>query len=155
MQDITLLQLITDDFAPARQLLELLLAESVALHGRDMVQMEHILAQKQALVILLEQHGRKRSQLLVAMGLSPDRNGLADLATHSAVGPELLKAGDELSALIVQCQAANESNGSSIQLQQATTVHQLRILTGGDAPTLYDSRGSTSGRTRPRPLSQA
>jgi flagella synthesis protein FlgN len=154
MQDTTLLQLITDDFVPARQLLELLQAESIALHGRDMVEMEHILAQKQAMVILLEQHGRKRSQLLVAMGLSPDRKGLVELASHSAVGEELIRAGDELSALIVQCQAANENNGGSIQHQQMTTAHQLRILTG-DTPTLYDSRGSTSGRAKPRPLSQA
>ncbi|HEY0289874.1 MAG TPA: flagellar protein FlgN, partial [Pseudomonas sp.] len=28
------------------------------------------------------------------------------------------------------------------------------ILNGGDTPTLYDSRGSTSGKARPRPLSQ-
>jgi flagella synthesis protein FlgN len=154
MQDTTLLQLITEDFAPATQLLELLQAESLALHGRDMVEMEHILAQKQALVILLEQHGRKRSQLLAGLGLSPDRKGLEQLANNSSLGEQLLTAADELNALVAHCQALNENNGGLIQLQQLNTAHQLRILTG-DTPTLYDSRGSTSGRAKPRPLSQA
>jgi flagella synthesis protein FlgN len=144
----------TEDMAPAQQLLEILQAESLALHGRDMAEMEHVLAKKQALVILLEQHGRKRSQILSGLGLTPDRKGLTTLADNSSLGEQLIKAGDELAELISQCQALNTQNGSSIQMQQASTAHQLRILTG-DIPTLYDSRGSTSGRAKPRPLSQA
>ena len=35
MHDTNLLQLITDDFAPAQQLLELLQTEALALHGRE------------------------------------------------------------------------------------------------------------------------
>ncbi|GFM76265.1 MULTISPECIES: flagella synthesis protein FlgN [Pseudomonas] len=155
MQDTTLLQMITDGMVPTRQLLELLHAESLVLHGRDMGEMEHILAQKQALVILLEQHGRRRSQLLAGLGLPANRKGLQELASHSDVGEQLIAASDELSALIAECQAINEQNGSLIQLQQVTTAHQLRILKGADTPTLYDSRGSTAGRARPRPLSQA
>ncbi|GFM82805.1 flagellar synthesis chaperone protein FlgN [Pseudomonas cichorii] len=155
MQDTTLLQMITDGMVPTRQLLELLQAESLVLHGRDMGEMEHILAQKQALVILLEQHGRRRSQLLAGLGLPANRKGLQELASQSDVGEQLLAASDELSALIAECQAINEQNGSLIQLQQVTTAHQLRILNGVDTPTLYDSRGSTAGRARPRPLSQA
>ena len=154
MQDTILLQLMTEDRVPAQQLLEILQAESLALHGRDMAEMEHVLAKKQALVILLEQHGRKRSQLLSELGLSPDRKGLITLAENSSLGEQLIQAGDELSALINECQLLNTQNGNSIQMQQASTAHQLRILTG-DMPTLYDSRGSTSGRARPRPLSQA
>ncbi|SQF99688.1 FlgN protein [Paucimonas lemoignei] len=154
MQDTNLLQLITDDMAPAQQLLELLHAESIALHGRNMAELERILAQKQALVILLEQHGRKRSQILSGLGLSPDRKGLVELANSSSLGETLIKSGDDLSALIVECQKLNEHNGTSIKMQQMATAHQLQILVG-DSPTLYDSRGSTSGRARPRPLSQA
>ena len=154
MQDTTLLQLMTDDMVPAQQLLEILQAESLALIGRDMVEMEHVLAKKQALVVLLEQHGRKRSQILSGLGLSPDRKGLSALAASSSLGEQLIKAGDELSAVITQCQLVNTQNGSSIVMQQASTAHQLRVLTG-DMPTLYDNRGSTSGRAKPRPLSQA
>lgn len=154
MQDTTLLQLMTEDMVPAQQLLEILQAESIALIGRDMAEMEHVLAKKQALVVLLEQHGRKRSQILSGLGLSPDRKGLIALAASSSLGEQLIKAGDELSELITQCQLVNTQNGSSIVMQQASTAHQLRILTG-DMPTLYDNRGSTSGRAKPRPLSQA
>ncbi|BAP44138.1 flagellar protein FlgN [Pseudomonas sp. 21LCFQ02] len=155
MQDTTLLQMITDDMAPTRQLLDLLQAESLVLHGRDMTEMEQVLAKKQALVVQLEQHGRRRSQVLAGLGLPTNRAGLEELASQSAVGEQLLQAGDELASLISDCQALNEQNGKLIQLQQMTTAHQLRILNGGDTPTLYDNRGSTAGRARPRPLSQA
>lgn len=155
MQDTTLLQLISDDIAPAQHLLEILKAETLALQSRNMVEMELILAQKQALVIVLEQHGRRRSQLMSSLGLPASRAGLEDVARHSSVGEALLNASDELSALMTECQTVNEQNGSLIQLNQMTTAHQLRILTGGDMSTLYDSRGSTSGKLKPRPLSQA
>ncbi|CAM3101364.1 flagellar biosynthesis protein FlgN [Pseudomonas floridensis] len=155
MQDTILLQMINDDMVPATQLRELLQAESLILHGRDMGEMEHVLAQKQALVILLEQHGRRRSQVLTGLGLPANRQGLEQLASHSDIGEQLLTTADALNALIAECQALNERNGSLIQLQQVSTAHQLRILNGGDTPTLYDSRGSTAGRARPRPLSQA
>ncbi|MEB0041386.1 MULTISPECIES: flagellar protein FlgN [unclassified Pseudomonas] len=155
MHDTTLLQLINDDMAPAQHLLELLQAESLALHGRDLFLLEEILAQKQALVIMLEQRGRKRSQILIDLKLSPDRDGLVELAGHSSVGEALLTQGDMLAGLMSECRTTNQHNGVSIQLQQATTANQMKILTGGDAPTLYDNRGSTSRFTKPRPLSQA
>ncbi|MFW0759429.1 flagella synthesis protein FlgN [Pseudomonas sp. H11T01] len=155
MHDTHLLQLITDDFAPAQHLLELLQAESLALHGRDMPLLEDILAQKQALIILLEQHGRKRSQILVSLNLPANHSGLEQLAGQSSIGDQLLTQSDELNQLLAKCQTANELNGRSIQVQQATTANQLKILTGGEPPALYDARGSTSRLAKPRPLSQA
>ena len=155
MHDPNLLQLITDDFAPAQQLLELLRTESLALHGRDMLLLEDILAQKQALIILLEQHGRKRTELLASLNLPATRAGLEELASHSSIGSQLLEQSDVLTQLLADCQAANELNGRSIQVQQATTANQLKILTGGEPPALYDARGSTAKLAKPRPLSQA
>ncbi|AZC32796.1 flagellar protein FlgN [Pseudomonas chlororaphis] len=155
MHDTNLLQLITDDFAPAQQLLELLGTESLALHGRDMPLLEDILAQKQALIILLEQHGRKRSEILASLNLPVSRTGLEQLASHSSIGDQLLAQSDVLTQMLADCQAANELNGRSIQVQQATTANQLKILTGGEPPALYDARGSTAKLAKPRPLSQA
>ncbi|BBP78879.1 flagellar protein FlgN [Pseudomonas gingeri NCPPB 3146 = LMG 5327] len=155
MHDTTLLQLITEDFAPAQDLLELLRAESLALHGRNMFELEDILARKQALIILLEQHGRKRSQILASLNLPTNRAGLEQLAAQSSVGDELLSQSDVLTRLLADCQAANELNGRNIQVQQATTANQLKILTGGEPPALYDARGSTARLAKPRPLSQA
>ncbi|VVP60397.1 hypothetical protein PS870_06129 [Pseudomonas fluorescens] len=155
MHDINLLQLITDDFAPAQRLLELLQTESLALHGRDMPLLEDILAQKQAMIILLEQHGRKRSEILVSLNLPADRSGLEQLASQSSIGDQLLEQSEKLTDLLAQCQAANVNNGQSILVQQAATANQLKILTGGEPPALYDARGSTSKLAKPRPLSQA
>ncbi|WP_085711006.1 MULTISPECIES: flagella synthesis protein FlgN [unclassified Pseudomonas] len=155
MHDTTLLQLITDDFAPAQQLLELLHTESLALHGRDMPLLEEILARKQALIILLEQHGRKRSEILASLNLSLDRRGLEQLASQSSIGEQLLSQSDVLTDLIAQCQAANVKNGQSIVMQQAATANQLKILTGGEPPALYDASGTFSKLQKPRALSQA
>jgi flagella synthesis protein FlgN len=155
MHDTNLLQLITDDFAPAQRLLELLQTESLALHGRDMPLLEDILAQKQAMIILLEQHGRKRSEILVSLNLPADRSGLEQLASQSSIGDQLLEQSEKLTDLLAQCQAANVNNGQSILVQQAATANQLKILTGGEPPALYDARGSTSMLAKPRPLSQA
>ncbi|PMW99881.1 flagellar biosynthesis protein FlgN [Pseudomonas sp. FW215-R2] len=155
MHDTTLLQLITDDFAPAQQLLELLQSESLALHGRDMPLLEEILARKQALIILLEQHGRKRSEILASLNLSLDRQGLEQLASQSSIGELLLTQSDVLTDLIAQCQATNAKNGQSIVIQQAATANQLKILTGGEPPALYDASGTFSKLQKPRALSQA
>ncbi|EPN03407.1 hypothetical protein A249_15391, partial [Pseudomonas syringae pv. actinidiae ICMP 18804] len=97
----------------------------------------------------------KRSQVLAGMGLPANRSGLQQLASQSEVGEQLLTSSDELNALINECQTLNDQNGSLIQLQQISTAHQLRILNGGETPTLYDARGSTALRAKPRPLSQA
>ena len=155
MHDTKLLQLIEEDLLPAQQLLELLQAESIALHGRDMSLLENILARKQSLIVLLDQHGRLRSELLASLNLSPDRDGAQALASQSHLGNQILAQLDILAQLMNDCQAANESNGRSIQLQQMTTSNQIRILMGGESPSLYDSRGSTSPLSKPRTLSQA
>ena len=155
MHDTNLLQLINDDFAPAQQLLELLQIESLALHGRDMPLLENVLAQKQALIILLEQHGRKRSEILASLNLPANRSGLEQLASQSSVGEALLAQSDVLTNLLAQCHTTNASNGQSILIQQAATATQLKILTGGEPPALYDASGSFSKLVKPRPLSQA
>jgi flagella synthesis protein FlgN len=155
MHDENLLQLIIEDLAPAQQLLELLQEESLALYGRDMRLLEDILARKQSLIVLLEQHGKKRSQILVSLGLPADHKGLEQLASHSSVGDQLLAQSKELNQLLVQCQESNTLNGQSIQLQQATTANQLRILNGGEPPALYNAQGSTSRLVKPSTLSQA
>jgi flagella synthesis protein FlgN len=155
MHDTTLLQLIEDDIAPANQLLELLRVESNALHGRDMLLLETILAKKQSLIVQLEQRGRKRSQALAALGLRADREGLEQLAASTPNGAHLLARSDMLSEILASCQKVNELNGRSIVHQQTTTATQIRILMGGEAPSLYDARGSTSRLAKQRPLSQA
>lgn len=154
MHDITLLQLIEDDIAPTQELLELLEKEALALHGRDMMVLEHILARKQSLIVLLEQQGQRRNQLLTQLGLSPDRAGVQALAAQSSNGEIIMHQLDVLGQLLDACKKVNETNGRIIQMQQHTTANQIRILNGGDSPSLYDSRGTTSPMNKPRALSQ-
>jgi len=154
MHDTTLLQLIEDDIAPMQELRDLLNQEAIALHGRDMPLLEQILARKQSLIILLEQHGQRRSQLLASLGLSADRSGVQAVAAQSPRGEALLQRLDMLSQLMDECQQVNQANGRIIQVQQHVTNNQIRILQGGDSPSLYDSRGGTSLLSKPRALSQ-
>ncbi|HDS1815854.1 MAG: flagellar protein FlgN [Pseudomonas sp.] len=154
MHDITLLQLIEDDIAPMQELLDLLQQEAVALHGRDMAPLEGILARKQSLIVLLEQQGQRRNNLLAGLGLSANRAGIQAVAAQSANGEVLMQQLDVLTQLMDTCRQVNETNGRIIQVQQHVTNNQIRILMGGDSPSLYDSRGSTSLLAKPRALSQ-
>jgi flagella synthesis protein FlgN len=77
------------------------------------------------------------------------------LASQSSIGEQLLSQSDFLTDLIAQCQAANVNNGQSILVQQAATANQLKILTGGEPPALYDASGAFSKLAKPRALSQA
>ncbi|MBC3412081.1 flagellar protein FlgN [Pseudomonas sp. SWRI107] len=154
MHDTTLLQLIEDDIAPTHELLDLLQKEAVALHGRDMPVLEQILARKQSLIVLLEQQGQRRNHVLTSLGLSADRAGVQAVAAQSPNGELIMQQLDVLTQLMDACQKVNETNGRIIQMQQNATANQIRILNGGDSPSLYDSRGATSPMAKPRALSQ-
>ena len=155
MHDITLLQLFNDDIGISQQLLELIQDEFKALGERDLPQLEQILGRKLPLLTLLEQHGRQRSELLQSLQLSPDQQGLEQLATRSQQGSGLLASSAQLSELLEQCRAANLLNGRVIRTSQISTNSVLGILRGGETPNLYDSRGSTARIAQQRPLSQA
>jgi len=154
MHDTTLLQLIEDDIAPTQELLELLQNEAVAVHGREIEVLETILARKQSLIVLLEQQGQRRNHLLTSLGLTADRAGVQAVADLSPNGELIMQQLGVLTQLMDTCQQVNETNGRIIQVQQNATSNQIRILMGGDSPSLYDSRGATSPMVKPRALSQ-
>jgi len=155
MHDTKLLELFINDIGTAEQLLELIDTEFQALSDRDLPLLQSILTEKLPLLSLLDQHGKERSQLLVSLGLSSDRNGLQALAAQSSLGSVLLERGDQLNALLERCQAANLRNGRLIRSSQASANSMLSILRGNETPSLYDSRGSTARIGQQRPLSQA
>lgn len=155
MQDTSLLELFTTDIGTAEQLLELIDTEFQALNDRDLPRLQSILTDKLPLLTLLDQHGKERSQLLVSLNLSPDREGLQALAAQSSHGELLLERGDQLSALLERCQTANLRNGRLIRSSQASAHSMLGILRGNETPSLYDSRGGAARIAQQRPLSQA
>lgn len=155
MHDTSLLDLFTQDIDTAERLLELIDSEFQTLGERDLPRLQTILADKLPLLSLLDQHAKARSQMLLSLQLSADREGLLTLAKGSSVGKELIEAGDRLNALLERCQAANLRNGRLIRSSQASTTSMLGILRGGETPNLYDRRGSTARIGQHRPLSQA
>jgi flagella synthesis protein FlgN len=155
MHDTTLLELFNNDIGTAERLLELIDHEFQALSDRDLPRLQSLLADKQPLLSLLDQHGQQRSQVLRDLQLSADRAGLQALAAQSSQGEQLLARGDQLSELLERCQAANLRNGRLIRSSQASTRNMLGILRGNETPSLYDSRGSAARIGQQRPLSQA
>jgi flagella synthesis protein FlgN len=149
-----LLSLINGDIEAASALLQLIDDEFQALQVRDLAQLQKLLDRKLPLLQQLERNGRERSLALQQAGASIDREGLAQLAQASGNG-ELLSRGDELAALLDQCQEANQRNGKIIRAGQASTGRLLDILRGQDTPNLYDRRGGSTQSSRQRPLSQA
>ena len=155
MHDNQLLALFTDDITTATQLLELIDSEFQALNDRNLPLMQEILGKKTPLLALLDQHGKDRSQILMALNLSPDRDVLQALASQSKQGLLLLEQGDTLNALLERCQEANLRNGRVIRSSQASARSMLGILRGNDTPSLYDRRGGAARMGQQRPLSQA
>ena len=155
MHDTKLLELFINDIGTAEQLFELIDTEFQALSDRDLPRLQSILTDKLPLLTLLDQHGKERSQLLTSLNLSPDRSGLQALAAQSEQGSLLLERGDQLSALLERCQAANLRNGRLIRSSQASANSMLSILRGNETPSLYDSRGSAARIGQQRPLSRA
>ncbi len=155
MQDITLLQLFTDDLQNAEALLALIEAERDALEARDLARLEELLAKKRPLLAKLDQHGQQRSQALISLQLSPDATGLQALAQRSPQGDELLGRSQELSDLLERCRKANVRNGQLIRANQFVVSNLLGLLRGAETPNLYDSHGGAARITQQRPLSQA
>ncbi|MCP8464831.1 flagellar export chaperone FlgN [Pseudomonas sp. ZM23] len=149
-----LLSLINGDIDAAHQLLQLIDDEYQALQARDLAQLQRLLERKVPLLQQLERNGRERTALLQQAGVSVDRQGLAQLAERNG-DADVLARGDELSALLDQCQEANQRNGRIIRAGQASTGRLLDILRGQDTPNLYDRRGGSTQSSRQRPLSQA
>lgn len=155
MQDLTLLQLFTDDIQNAQSLLTLIDAEREALEARDLPRLESLLTEKRPLLATLDEHGLQRSQTLVSLQLSPDLNGLKALAERSPHGGDLLARSQELSELLKRCQQGNARNGQLIRANQFVVSNLLGLLRGTETPNLYDSRGSAARIAQQRPLSQA
>jgi flagella synthesis protein FlgN len=156
MHQTALLQLFEEDIAHADRLCELIDAEFDALQTRELERLQTVLAEKQPLLALLDQHARIRSDLLRQAQLSADRTGLEELAARSPEGDRLLKSSHALNEGLDRCREKNLRNGRLINANQAAVGKLLGILRGGnDTPNLYDRRGATARGGYHRPLSEA
>lgn len=150
-----LLTSFNDDINHAKRLLALLDEEFEALKNRQLDILQNILAEKQPLLTLLNQHAESRNRLLTSLNHSADRQGIQAYARQISQSDTLVPAADHLSELLAQCQSANLRNGKLIRANQTSSTHLLGILRGGEPTSLYDSRGSKARIQQHRPLSQA
>ena len=150
-----LLTSFNDDINHAKRLLALLDEEFEALKNRQLDILQNILAEKQPLLTLLNQHAESRNRLLTSLNHSADRQGIQAYARQISQSDTLVPAADHLSELLAQCQTANLRNGKLIRANQTSSTHLLGILRGGEPTSLYDSRGSKARIQQHRPLSQA
>ena len=150
-----LLTSFNDDINHAKRLLALLDEEFEALKNRQLDILQNILAEKQPLLTLLNQHAESRNRFLTSLNHSADRQGIQAYARQISQSDTLVPAADHLSELLAQCQSANLRNGKLIRANQTSSTHLLGILRGGEPTSLYDSRGSKARIQQHRPLSQA
>lgn len=150
-----LLTSFNDDISHAKRLLALLDEEFEALKHRQLDVLQNILAEKQPLLSLLNQHAEARNRLLKSLNLSTDRMGMQAYACQIDQPDALMSNVDNLSELLAQCQSANLRNGKLIRANQTSSNRLLGILRGGEPTSLYDSRGSKARIQNHRPLSQA
>lgn len=156
MPAAALLQLFEEDVGHAERLRGLIDDEFDALQARDLERLQTILAEKQPLLALLDQHAKMRTALMSKAGLPADRDGLEALAKRAPEGNGLVERSEVLNAALEHCRASNVRNGRLINANQAAVGQLLGILRGGnDTPSLYDRRGSTARSGYQRPLSEA
>lgn len=151
-----LIRQLTEDVNAARALLDLTQREFHALNVYQIEEIQAVLAQKQPLIIQLEQHGQERAELLQSLGLPISRQGIQKLFSQGVERSQALALADTLEHLLGLCRQANERNGRSINSTQAVLAQMLAILRGtAKTPPLYDRWGSTEKTGRQRTLSQA
>lgn len=145
--------LIDQDISLSQQFVSLLQGEREALDQRDYQRFQQLLAEKQPLLALLEQHSQQRKQQLQAMGLETEAATLELLQQQS---PATADKWRQLEKLWLQCQQLNNDNQQAVQRTQKTVQQLLGILRGKDTSTqTYDQQGSTRNSGGGRSISNA
>ena len=141
--------------AAASQLLTLLKHERSALTKSDVDTMTTLTAQKQPLVISLEQLGRQREALLQIEGFSAGKNGLAAFIAnqteqHSRILNTMV---DSLKVTAKACREHNQVNGGIVNINRQYLQQAMNILRGRDmTPSAYGPGGEYTSQIVRQPL---
>lgn len=129
------------DIPITSQLLELLQTERKALEARDYTTFQSVVADKQALLQMLEQHALQRQQLLQAAGFD---NEQSTLQAASQEAPPVAKAWRNLRTQWQLCQELNEINERIAKRTRLVVGQILDLLRGANGNNrLYDNKGGT------------
>ena len=155
-KDIT--QLISNDLAGYRQLLELLTEERQLLVKREFEAYTRLLADKNELLTVLDQNSQRRVELLAKFDLPVDKKGLKTLFEGLEAEEAELAERDWclIKDLINECTHLNDVNARITHRAQATTHHILKILRGDQGElSLYGKNGIRDERGKHLPITQA
>lgn len=139
----------------ASQLLALLRNERDALTESDTDVMNDVSAQKQPLVVSLEQLGRQREAVLQAAGFSSGKDGL-EAFIENQTQQEISVLNRTLSALkkvAKACQEHNQINGGIVNVNRQYLQKAMSILRGRDVnPSSYGPGGEYTSQVVRQPL---
>ena len=141
-------QQISQDTLSCEALLALLTEEREALKSRNMDELERILTEKTRHLQELEQSAEQRNTMAGTLKNQHDQHEEPDswkkmLAELNNDG--LSTSWEKLKELLKLCKLENEINGKLLARNHQIYARMLELVCGKvSAPTLYDSRGSSS-----------
>ena len=139
----------------ASELLRILTEERDALVQSETVTMDEMSANKQPLIVKLEQLGRQREAILQADGFSSGKDGLeAFIANQSDVNASQLKILlKQLRVTAQSCRENNQINGGIVNVNRQYLHKAISILRGRDMETSsYGPGGAYSNQVVRQPL---
>ncbi len=137
------------------QLLALLQSERDGLTASDSAIMDEMSAQKQPLIVRLEQLGRQREQLLKMEGFSAGKEGLEAFIANqvTAQASVLNKLVNSLKTTAQACREHNQINGSIVNINRQYLQKAMSILRGRDInASSYGPGGEYSNQIVQQPL---
>jgi flagella synthesis protein FlgN len=143
---IRFLQILNQETAQAKQLLDLLQQEFQLLKANPGKALKSLLAQKRSQLKVVEQSVIAHHQFLQQQKLSPDRRGTEAYLEQCGGEPSLTEAWQAYLDMAQACKRQNEINGGAIAVNQRQVNQALTLLLGlGDSNKTY----GPSGESRP------
>ncbi|MBU2887265.1 flagellar protein FlgN [Gilvimarinus agarilyticus] len=138
-------QMLDNDLAAAKALLELLQRETELLKNRQHTELESTLSVKAEHLNVLDAHARERTSLLLSLGLANDSDGWLEYMQSTPSLTPLITKWQEIQSVITQCNQQNTKNGKLINRSQQTLSRILDLVKGKSAgDNLYNAKGVTT-----------
>jgi flagella synthesis protein FlgN len=136
---------------------ELLRSEQDALVGGDADRLAALAEPKSRCVAALQAHAAERRAILLAAGLSPDREGIRSwMREHGRTEPRLAQRWDDFVGLARVADQINRTNGSLIASRLTVTQQTLTTLfAAAGIPGAYGADGNAVSLREGRQLAVA
>jgi flagellar biosynthesis protein FlgN len=148
--------ILNNEVGQAQILLDLLEREYALLCASPSKALDALLAEKQRLLVLVEQGVAAHNRFLQQQGYSADRRGTEAYLHTCDDKRELLAQWNRHLELVEACRKQNEINGGAVALNQRQVSLALNILLGvGEANKTYGRSGQSRPTNIPNSLGKA